>query len=46
MAETPNSPTFLQIEAIKIGAIQAKKSFLLAAESGVIPFLKNFSTFY
>ncbi|NET13908.1 MAG: hypothetical protein F6K08_14240 [Okeania sp. SIO1H6] len=30
MAEIPNSPRFLQIKAIKIGAIQAKKSFLLA----------------
>ncbi|NEP85551.1 MAG: hypothetical protein F6K18_01230 [Okeania sp. SIO2C2] len=35
MAETPNIPALLQIKAIKIGAIQAKKSFLLAAESGV-----------
>ncbi|MGD1712857.1 hypothetical protein [Dapis sp. BLCC M172] len=44
MAENPDSATLLQIKAIKLSTVQAKESFLLAAESGVeinLPGIEN-----
>ncbi len=45
MTESPNSPALLQIQAVKLAAIQSKETLILAAKSGVNINLPSDGTF-